>query len=277
VKPGEWDPELYARFLAAKQGGPLRRLLASKILVQNEAGIKQLVAQMTGRQATKFNRLGKVYDCDRLEWDDALQAGYIGFARALETYDPSKCKILAYARWWIRYELQKQTPSSATICTPLRKENQRPEASLVDKPALEALAGPDFGVLATVEGITPEMVEAWAAADAWPETLEEARQEAVGRVAVAVPAEPPITPWNAFLRDVVRVRPAGRVPRAYLHDAYVRHVRARGIVLPLGPSELGRELGVVEVTTVIRGTRYRARGFKGVELRCFPQPTALGA
>lgn len=52
------------------------------------------------------------------ETEDLLQAGCIGFIRALDGYNPDKGGIAAYAKHWIRHELQQTAIHDTTIYLP---------------------------------------------------------------------------------------------------------------------------------------------------------------
>jgi hypothetical protein len=119
---GQWDAGLFIDFHKSK--GERRRLLADRLIQQNEPLIKILVAQLLGIDRDQTKRRGlkvrssRVYNREMLtDWDEALNAGRLGFYKALEAFDPSRGKISGYARNKIEYELQKLGMKAGIIST----------------------------------------------------------------------------------------------------------------------------------------------------------------
>lgn len=117
---GVFDPELFARMRKAK--GETLRLLLGRLLIENEPLTKKLVAQLLGRSRREARRAGerpervarcpgteadgRIPGADLLDWEDALQNGRIGMAKAFESLDLEKGKLSYHALRKIHYELQ---------------------------------------------------------------------------------------------------------------------------------------------------------------------------
>lgn len=104
---GKWNPELFARYRAAKPG-PVRRALLNELLRINAPLVKTLVDQLCGRGEVKRKavKLGGCQGFRDIPWDDAYQAGCIAFMKAMDRFNPAKGKLPFYLLMKIRYELQ---------------------------------------------------------------------------------------------------------------------------------------------------------------------------
>ncbi len=122
------DMGVFAAF-RAETDPTRRRRLADKLVRDNMALVNKLVMQLSrrgnhqgweGNKGTTKN--GTVGDLENrrqpIDPADLLQAGRIGFMRALEKYDPEKGGIAIYAKHWIRHELQQCMIHEKTIYTP---------------------------------------------------------------------------------------------------------------------------------------------------------------
>lgn len=247
---GKLDQGLCASMQAA--AGPRRRLLLSRLLVQNEGLTVQLTSQLCGRAVDARRSRGRapgkgtVAGAEQLDWDDALQAGRDGMAKALEQFDPSKGKtVSAFAKWKIFYELQKAVARNHLAHVPDGKEDQRPAVDLVDTEALSRAAGDVGGGLVELEGITPAMLAEWQRTGDWPESLEEAHAMAAARLVVAVPARVHVSGAHVlawFVRDCVQFVGSGRTTLAATTSALWDHCRKWKVAIPPTCSEVNAAL-----------------------------------
>ena len=87
--------------------GSLKTRLLEQIF-RSKAG---LIRQLTRKAANAENTAA--------DMEDLLQAGRIGFVRALERFDPGReISIATYAGWWIRHEVQRVARSAPVIALP---------------------------------------------------------------------------------------------------------------------------------------------------------------
>lgn len=246
MKPtaGFWDQDLYDRFRRARPRSAVRRILASQLVVLNEPLIKTLCAQLLGRddlgrRAGGFaHKAGRVYDADRLEWEDAMQLARIGFARAIETFDAKKGGIAGYARWWIKDQFQRVTCISAPITTPQRKDDQRPGCELVSPMPVDRdegargvqwlgdVLGHDEGGVLAVEGLTPAMLAEWERTGEWPATLDEAIDLAKPKAPVVYSIPRPA--FEVFAATRCRFVYTGRVTQRDVWEAFRTFCRVHG-------------------------------------------------
>ena len=171
---GKWDPELFARYRAAT--GARRRLLADQLIRENEPLIIVLVDQLCGRgTSARKKKLGGCGGFFAIEFDDAMQAGRLAMAKALDQFDPSKGRIAYYLLQKIRYELQRvETFDLHLARVPRGREGERVGVDLVGESlAMEHLASGDLGGVVDTDLVTPEEVAGWEQSGEWPESLEE--------------------------------------------------------------------------------------------------------
>lgn len=103
------DPALFQRYKAT---GDAR--LAGELLAENIALVTLLTAQLCGWKETGNARrrsLAVLPAAYLLSHEEAMQCGRIGFARALQSFDPTKGKIAHYTALWIRATLQSAISS----------------------------------------------------------------------------------------------------------------------------------------------------------------------
>jgi hypothetical protein len=121
---GKWDAELFARYRAAPEG-PLKRRLLGEIVMVNRPLCKVLVSQLLGiseRRKGLRHSMGRLPGAERLEWEEAENAGMMGFAEAVKRFDPTKGKISFFALHRIRHELQCAISKETAVYTPRGRE-----------------------------------------------------------------------------------------------------------------------------------------------------------
>lgn len=127
------DLEVWRQYRAATEL-TVKRRLAEKLVRDNFPLIVKLVGQLSRRGKAGWKRgldkdrktpdtpeISKDLSAPRREQPDTvdlMQAGCIGFVRALDKYDPSKGGIAAYSKHWIRHEIQQCTIHDTTIYMP---------------------------------------------------------------------------------------------------------------------------------------------------------------
>ncbi len=110
--------------------GSLKTRLLEQIF-RSKAG---LIRQLTRKAANAENTAA--------DMEDLLQAGRIGFVRALERFDPGReISIATYAGWWIRHEVQRVARSAPVIALPrirlTNEERSRVVLALRGDPGVE--------------------------------------------------------------------------------------------------------------------------------------------
>lgn len=122
---GAFDRATFLEFRSAKSQVK-RRILLGRLIADNEPLTKTLVGQLLGkrefrRPGTRVARCpgteqdGRIPGADVLEWEDALQQGRIGMAKALETLDLEKGKLSYHALRNIHYQLQVLMGATAVV------------------------------------------------------------------------------------------------------------------------------------------------------------------
>lgn len=296
---GVWDGPLFATF--RKLAGPppprggkpaktpplarltkLARMTLDLLIRQNEPLIKTLVAQLCGIGEQKPRRglktqLGGMQGAELLSWDDALNAGRLGFAKACIGFDPSKGKISFYALQKIRHELQTIIPRESTVYAPRYKEYLRPQCALIGDP-LELEAMRPEGVvpnLIELDGLTPELVDEWAETGQWPErdAWEASRAPAVVTAEapklISIPPPQILTPLERFLKDRCSFASSARVTQWQVWNAFRLECRLRGLPEPTRAvvvEELRVSRGVREVKVRDPWTGSPFRGLAGVRM-----------
>ncbi len=101
--------------------GPRKDALLAEIFRLKQGLIRQLTA--------KYARTEKTAE----HMDDLVQAGCIGFRRALEGFDPARqCAISTYAGWWIRKEVQRVAQAGRVVSLPrIRVTNEERSRAVV--------------------------------------------------------------------------------------------------------------------------------------------------
>jgi hypothetical protein len=245
---GVFDKALFAEYRSLP-ASPRKRLLAGRLIEQNEPLLMTLVAQMCGRSTHKIHgrrpaaaRLAGLQGLDQIEPDDAMQAGRIAMMKALDSFDPTKASFAYYVSMKLRHELQRIEVFELHIArAPEGKGDQRPHVGFVGMPtdpgrdALDGLqlaylhASGDAGGIVDSD-ITPADVSRWQATGLWPVSLEAWMDEKAHAqrptVAYSIPA-PVLTGWDAFLQRC-RFAPAGRVDVFSAWSSYVNGCRAMG-------------------------------------------------
>lgn len=287
---GKWNAELFAEFRTAagpppppakgwRRGPPPAlsarvRHLQGLLVQQNEPLIKVLVAQLCGvGDHRKRRRLGGMQGVELIPWDDAMQAGRIGFAKALMAFNPSKGKISYFALHKIRYELQLLIPTAATIKIGIDRIGERPACALVgEQRELDALhRDSEHFDMAEIDGLTPELVAQWRDTGEWPELEEfQAMIEAARapKVVVSIPSRVIVlTPLEQFLKARCAFAARARVTQFELWSAFEHDCRRRGTRAPTRGAlvrELAALRGVREVKVWNGGSP--VRGVAGVRM-----------
>ena len=130
---GEWDQDLFLRFRRARRGSRQRDFLCSRIIRENEPLIIRLTHQLRGSRddgkafSVRFGgrNFARVLESEKLEWEDALNAGRIAMAKALDRFDASKGSLPNYLKKKIFYELQALVGKAGIVTVP-RGEAARP-------------------------------------------------------------------------------------------------------------------------------------------------------
>ena len=182
--------DLFASYKALPEG-PKRRAMASRLIQSNEALIQHTIDSLTGRKTLSLHKpFGGCTGLSHVDRDDAMQAGRIAFAKALDYWKPEKGKFQYVLLLHARHQLQKMEIWHGVHLIHV------PEAHVVehrkhvqlfgsprdlDNAADRAEArGVDYGDATANFGVTPEDLEEWAESGDWPDTIEEleARMEA---------------------------------------------------------------------------------------------------
>lgn len=273
---GTWDADLFARF-RAEPNPKIRRALEGRLIVQNEPLIKRLVSQLTNREpgGRRFRFLA---GAERIPWDEAMQAGRFGFAKALEQYDIEKAvgkakgKISGYAAQKIAYELQVvlhrgddlvYVPPDAEKKARLEGKSWKAPVSLVVWDATAEHLATDEAGLVDLDDLTPEMVAEWDASGAWPE-LEEWRP---GAKVFSIP-RPPL---ECFLAARCTLKFSGRATEWSIWNAWQIDARERGSDVGSRPDLMAslRSRGLKPVRVRERAKVWKGnpdRGFAGLSI-----------
>jgi hypothetical protein len=279
VTIGQWDPELFSRYRAAT--GERRRLLASRIIRENEPLCITLVEQLCGRADRKQRRRGRSYvwmqsdnGFEEIPFEDAMQAARFALGKVLDQYDPEKGGVAGYLRGKIFYELQRLRDTGQFFRMPRRSWRDRPSIDLMpplpageDHPELERMGSdlPWFA-LGDVEGLSAEDVERWQASGEWPDSEEAWRADvAPGR---AVDTR---TALAAFLEDELVYGPGRRETRLVLEHRWGVFAMARGAWAAWGRLRCALVQRGCREATVRSAWSSVARGFRGVSLRTDPK------
>lgn len=161
------DMEVFAQYRVETDERKKRRL-ADRLLRENMALVNKLVHQLSRRgdhqdwdDNRKISSNGTVGDLEfrrePIDIADLMQAGRIGFMRALEKYDPEKGGIAGYAKHWIRHEIQQCVIHETTIYTP--RGSGLPYAAYQKAAAIRTKEGRE--PTAAELDITEEQHEAW--------------------------------------------------------------------------------------------------------------------
>ena len=222
---GRWDQALFDEYRAASPG-PRKRALASRLIIVNEPLVKTLIAQLCRRAPPSFkNRAGRLGGCvgfERIEDDDALQAGRIALMKALDQYDPAGGSSFSYyLALKCRYEMQVLLGRDVYLVrTPESQIEHRPEV-VVDSDHRALAVAPSLPQDEPLPDEEPEYrlrdIKAWAATSEWPAELR-ARW---------------IKSLAAGLRDFFsrcRFLSTGRVETWRAYSAYVASARSHGEV-----------------------------------------------
>ena len=218
--------DLTARHRRAR--GALRRLLASRLIIEHEPLMLLIVDGMCGRQAPGTKRQRRMPGCqgmEDIEREDAMQSARIACALALEQFDPRKGRAEhghdapfgPYLKLKIRHEMQRRALRETWRAkVPLGRELERPEVDLLetgDREEWDLAAGssaPD--VVEGLDAFGAEDLERWQASGEWPESLE---QLAAAQAPVVDRDLKPENLMERFLAGLLFV-PHGRVPRVTL-------------------------------------------------------------
>jgi len=108
--------------------------MLSQLVAQNRGLIVTLVNQLRGRTTNNYRgrrrRGGVVFGAWMLDDQDADQAGYIAFGKAMEQYDPERGTIASYLRTKIYHELQcVVSDESIAFVGRVSKDNPAPGVS----------------------------------------------------------------------------------------------------------------------------------------------------
>jgi RNA polymerase sigma factor (sigma-70 family) len=185
-----------------------KRMLLNLIVSKQQGMIRKLTAK-----AARQEKSGE-------DFDDLLQAGMIGFCRAVKGFDPDKkCKLSTYAAFWVRHEVQEATRASRELRLPripLRKHDRdrvvialraNPSATAeelgINQRALDQTKN-SIGLIfvnedapradrhmnaMALEAYRENPIEAAIDRQRYPEELEELPMEAIDRLANAVTNE----------------------------------------------------------------------------------------
>lgn len=267
---GEWDVNLFFQYRAAT--GERKRLIGSRIILDNTPLIKLLLTQLTrkfrarpGQRLPPAAKMGGCQGFDKIPWDDAMQAGRIALLKAMESYDPvkSKGRIGFYLAMKFRYELQRLVLSEHLVKVGRGYEKFRPDIELSDdSEALDRWSGGYCDPVCLPEGVTSEDIEGWEESGKWPDAPPELPSPP------QPPPELPRTPgWVRFLSRCT-FTPNGR---AVLSDAYYayrldcREEGVTGVSRPVFVAEL-KPHGVTE--KFVRAHKSRpSRGLAGIRIR----------
>ena len=106
LTPSEVDNAAILAWKSAPEG-PHKQLLLSRFLQSKSGLIRQLTAKCARAEKTGESL------------DDLVQAGTIGFMRALEKFDPAREFMLStYAAWWVKHEVQKAARRAPVVALP---------------------------------------------------------------------------------------------------------------------------------------------------------------
>jgi hypothetical protein len=238
---GRWDEKLFRAFRRARRVSerPERRRLLSELIRLNEPLIKDLVWQR--KQWTP--------GAEHLDWEDALNAGRIAFAKAMQRFDPSKARLSTYLRLKIIHELQcAARTQSPTVVMP--RGMRAPAAHRYEDDAeLDRLTA---GAASLLED------------DGDDELLEEPLAPPV-----TAPAPRDVRPaLEAFLEEHCRFAPAAREAMCVVHLRFERYALERGEYFP--PGSLTRALssrGVRPTTVRVPWADRPVKGLRGLGLQ----------
>jgi hypothetical protein len=210
---GEWDVELFHQYRQAT--GERKRMIGSRIILDNTPLIKLLLEQLTRRYRPKPGqrlppaaKMGGCAGFDKIPWDDAMQAGRIALMKAMESYDPvkSKGRIGFYLAMKFRYELQRLVLSEHLVRVGRGYEKERPDIELTDDyEALDRWSGGECDITTLPEGVTAEDMERWQRTGKWPDELPV--PEAIA-AAVENPSAPYGSPWWVATSHLARPKPS---------------------------------------------------------------------
>ena len=191
-KPGARVADIFASYKALPPG-PRKLAMASRIIRANEALVQSTCDMLCGRRAQVGLRrpLRGCIGLERIDPDDAMQAGRIAFAKALDQYEPSKGKFPAYLMQKAIYELQRceryggvhllHVPENhihshqrdIALFGAFRDLDSGDEAESTDGGnTLKDWTLTTAGDLVDVDDFTPADVQRWDETKEWPEDLE---------------------------------------------------------------------------------------------------------
>lgn len=251
---GKFDPELYARMRAAS--GTLRRLLLNRLVIENEPLVKILVGQILGRAERKTGQTpgrpgssrrrfgGRLLGAEDLDWDDAMQAGRMGMAKALENLDLEKGKLSGYARTKIYYEMQCVLSTSTIV--------------KVDRGRQDTVGATHFEEADAFEAVVHE--------HAVEEDGERASHGDV--VAAAIDAATELEPIVvSFVRERLAFAPGFRVARSSVVGAFLGYAAAQRARAQASAYALGRAAQCVDASVSDLWPALQERGARPLRIR----------
>lgn len=283
--PGQRVADLFASYRRLPVGSGARRAMASRLIVANEALVQATVDCLCGRKPLVGLRrpFGGCDGFDHIDHDDAMQAGRIAFAKALDQFDPEKApsgmkNFSYYLLQKTRYELHKIECYGGVHVMHVPEKHAATHRKHVtffgspkdlDNAADRAeLHGPDYGDLAEVDPLIAERIEEWQETGEWPSSLAQLEAErARGELEAKRKAEENLTGWERFVRRC-RFAHAARVPTFDAHNQYRLDCREAGddeMSRPEFVDELGEKFKVEEVWVRIP-PRSSVRALAGVAL-----------
>ena len=290
-KVGERVGDLFASYKALPAGAR-KRAMASRLIASNEALIQATTDCLCGRRPLVGLRrpFRGCEGLDRVEPEDAMQAGRLAFAKALDQYDPAKGKFAYYLLIKTRYELRKvETYGGVHLLHVPENHVNSHHRDIALFGAFRELASGDeaestdggntlkdwtlttAGDLVDIDAFTPEDVAGWRETGEFPESLEAWEATKAAESEENEPPEPPPdsrTALERFLDEEVRFADGARVATTPLVSRWRFFAFSARALATDG--ELHKELksrGARRTTMRVPWNHLPVEGFAGVGLQ----------
>jgi RNA polymerase sigma factor (sigma-70 family) len=129
-----------------------RRHALNRIVRDNEPFIIKCVRSLTARGASPLSSVATP------DFEDALQAGRLGYATAIERFDPELGALPSFAKSWIRNSVQRAISKDKTIHIP--EQQKLPKAALDAADRVYAKHGHE-ATAKEIGGITQTQLDNW--------------------------------------------------------------------------------------------------------------------